>query len=150
MAVFIPVTFMSGTSGTFFTQFGITIAGAVGLSCVCALVLCPALCALMMRPNEESKVESGKKGKWHWKGINYYTKKAYEVSFNAILGKYKKAVKGYIQHPWISGVLLAVAAVLFIFLMAGAFSGLAKSAGGAESTANLLLDIIPGNMVRFM
>ena len=124
MAVFIPVTFMSGTSGTFFTQFGITIAGSVGLSCVCALVLCPALCALMMRPVEsgKSKVESGKK--WHWKGINYYTKKAYEVSFNAILGKYKKAVKGYIQHPWISGVLLAVAAVLFIFLMRGMPSGL--------------------------
>ena len=73
MAVFIPVTFMSGTSGTFFTQFGVTLAGSVGLSCVCALVLCPALCAILMRPTDEKTLD-GKK----WKGIDYYTKIAYE------------------------------------------------------------------------
>ena len=49
MAVFIPVMFMPGTSGTFFTQFGVTIASSVGLSCISALTLCPALCAIMMR-----------------------------------------------------------------------------------------------------
>ena len=128
MAVFIPVTFMSGTSGTFFTQFGITIAGAVGLSCVCALVLCPALCVLLMRPNEESgesKVESGKsKGKWTWKGIDYYTKVAYEASYNAILGKYQGAVTRYLKRPWVSGVLLVIAAVLFVFFMRAMPSGL--------------------------
>ena len=126
MAVFIPVTFMSGTSGTFFTQFGITIAGAVGLSCVCALVLCPALCVMLMRPVEsgESKEESGKKRKWHWKGINYYTKVAYEASYNAILGKYQAGVKRYLKRPWISVGLLVVAAVLFVFLMGAMPSGL--------------------------
>ena len=55
MAVFIPVTFMPGTSGTFFTQFGVTIASSVGLSCVSALTLCPALCAIMMRVTEGKK-----------------------------------------------------------------------------------------------
>ena len=55
MAVFIPVTFMPGTSGTFFTQFGVTIASAVGLSCVSALTLCAALCAIMRGVTEGKK-----------------------------------------------------------------------------------------------
>ena len=119
MAVFIPVTFMSGTSGTFFTQFGITIAGSVGLSCVCALVLCPALCAILMRPNEENGANGGK-----WKGIDYYTKIAYEASYNAILGKYQGAVQRYLERPWVSFALLAVAAVLFVLFMRILPSGL--------------------------
>ena len=118
MAVFIPVTFMGGTSGSFFTQFGVTIAGSVGLSCVCALVLCPALCALMMRPDDETKEKKG------WKGINYYTKIAYEASYNAILGKYKKAVDVYIKRPWMSFALLVGAAVLLVLFMRVMPSGL--------------------------
>ena len=50
MAVFIPVSFMGGTSGTFYTQFGLTMAVAVGISAVNALTLSPALCALLLRP----------------------------------------------------------------------------------------------------
>ena len=50
MAVFIPVSFMSGTSGTFYTQFGLTMAVAVGISAVNALTLSPALCALFLKP----------------------------------------------------------------------------------------------------
>ena len=115
MAVFIPVTFMPGTSGSFFTQFGVTIASSVGLSCVCALVLCPALCALMMRAND---------GKSRRKDINYYTKKAYTASYNAILGKYEKSVKVFVKRPWISGLILAVAAVLLVVLMNALPSGL--------------------------
>jgi len=116
MAVFIPVTFMSGTSGTFFTQFGITIAGSVGLSCVCALVLCPALCAILMRPNEE--------GEGTHKGIDYYTKIAYEASYNAILCKYQGAVQKFLKRPWVSFVLLAGATVLFVLFMKIMPSGL--------------------------
>ncbi len=118
MAVFIPVTFMSGTSGTFFTQFGVTLAGSVGLSCVCALVLCPALCAILMRPNEE--VAEGKK----WKGIDYYTKIAYEASYNAILNKYQGAVQKYLKRPALSFALLAGAIVLFVLFMKILPSGL--------------------------
>lgn len=55
MAVFIPVTFMGGTSGVFYTQFGVTMAVAVGLSCINALTLCPALCAMMMKPSDTEK-----------------------------------------------------------------------------------------------
>ena len=115
MAVFIPVTFMGGTSGTFFTQFGITIAGAVGLSCVCALVLCPALCALMMSANDAK--EEGK-------GINYYTKKAYNAAYGAILGKYKNHVAVFIKRPWVSFLILACAAALLIIFMRVMPSGL--------------------------
>ena len=116
MAVFIPVTFMGGTSGTFFTQFGITIAGSVGLSCVCALVLCPALCAILMRPNEPGTAQR--------KGIDYYTKSAYEASYTAILGKYKGAVEKYLKRPWLSFALLGLAVVLMVLFMKILPSGL--------------------------
>ena len=115
MAVFIPVTFMPGTSGTFFTQFGITIASSVGLSCISALTLCPALCAIMMR------VTNGKK---EGKGLTYYTKKAYTVSYNAIYNKYSKSVQKFIKRPILAWSLLALAAVLLVFFMKSLPSGL--------------------------
>ena len=115
MAVFIPVTFMPGTSGTFFTQFGITIASSVGLSCISALTLCPALCAIMMRVTE---------GKKEGKGLTYYTKKAYEVSYNAIYDKYSKSVQKFIKRPILAWSVLALAAVLLVFFMKSLPSGL--------------------------
>ena len=115
MAVFIPVTFMPGTSGTFFTQFGITIASSVGLSCISALTLCPALCAIMMRVTE---------GKNEGKGLTYYTKKAYTVSYNAIYDKYSKSVQKFIKRPVLAWSVLALAAVLLVFFMKSLPSGL--------------------------
>ena len=108
MAVFIPVTFISGTSGTFFTQFGVTIASSVGLSCVSALTLCPALCAIMLRVTE---------GRKEGKSLTYYTKKAYAASYNAIFKKYSKSVEKFIKRPVLSWGLLIVAAVLLFFFM---------------------------------
>ena len=115
MAVFVPVTFMPGTSGTFFTQFGVTIASAVGLSCVSALTLCPALCAIML------KVTNGKK---EGKSLTYYTKKAYTVSYNAIYNKYSKNVQKFIKRPVLAWSILALAAVLLVFFMRSLPSGL--------------------------
>ena len=115
MAVFVPVMFMPGTSGTFFTQFGVTIASSVGLSCISALTLCPALCAIMMRVTE---------GKKEGKSLSYYTKKAYEVSYNAIYNKYSKSVQKFIKRPILAWSLLAVAAVLLVFFMKSLPSGL--------------------------
>ena len=114
MAVFLPVTFMPGTSGTFFTQFGITIASSVGLSCISALTLCPALCAIMMKMSEEGDSRS----------ITYYTKKAYEVSYNAVYNKYSTAVHRFIRRPIFSWGLLALASVLLVFFMRSLPSGL--------------------------
>ena len=115
MAVFIPVAFMPGTSGSFFTQFGITIASAVGLSCVSALTLCPALCAIMLKVSENKQER---------KSLTYYTKKAYTASYNAIYNKYSKAVQKFIKRPVLAWSLLAVAAVLLIFFMKNLPSGL--------------------------
>ena len=115
MAVFIPVTFMPGTSGTFFTQFGITIASSVGLSCVSALTLCPALCAIMLRITD---------GKKEGKGLSYYTKKAYTASYNAIYNKYSKSVQKFIKRPILAWSLLILAAVLLVFFMKSLPSGL--------------------------
>ena len=115
MAVFIPVTFMPGTSGTFFTQFGVTIASSVGLSCISALTLCPALCAIMMKVTE---------GKKEGKSLTYYTKKAYTVSYNAIYNKYSRSVQKFIKRPVLAWSLLALAAVLLVFFMKSLPSGL--------------------------
>ena len=114
MAVFIPVAFMPGTSGAFFTQFGVTIASAVGLSCVSALTLCPALCAIMLKISEKEERKS----------LTYYTKKAYTASYNAIYKKYSRSVQKFIKRPFLAWSLLAVAAVLLVFFMKNLPSGL--------------------------
>ncbi|MBO7556887.1 MAG: efflux RND transporter permease subunit [Bacteroidaceae bacterium] len=115
MAVFIPVAFMPGTSGSFFTQFGVTIASAVGLSCVSALTLCPALCAIMLKLNEDKSER---------KNLTYYTKKAYTTSYNAIYKKYSKSVQKFIKRPVLAWSLLAAAALLLFFFMKNLPSGL--------------------------
>ena len=128
MAVFIPVCFMPGTSGAFFTQFGVTIASSVGLSCISALTLCPALSAIMLRVTE---------GKKEGKGITYYTKMAYDASYNAIYNKYSNAVKKFLGHPALAWTLLACAAALFIFFMKNLPSGLVPQ----EDQGVILVDV---------
>ena len=115
MAVFIPVCFISGTSGTFYTQFGVTIASAVGLSCLSAMTLCPALCAVMLKVTENKSEK---------KTLTYYTKKAYDASYNAILNKYSKAVRNFIKRPAVSWGILVVAGVLLVYFMKNLPSGL--------------------------
>lgn len=113
MAVFIPVSFMGGTSGVFYTQFGVTLATAVGLSCICALVLCPALCAMMMRPASEER----RKG--FFGSLNYYTRQAYTTSYNALLNKYMKVlnklVKRRVRYIASFGALLVAVAGMAFF-----------------------------------
>ncbi len=115
MAVFVPVMFMPGTSGTFFTQFGVTIASSVGLSCVSALTLCPALCAIMLKVSEDKSER---------KSLSYYTKKAYTVSYNAIFNKYNKSVQKFLKRPVLAWTLLILAALLLVFFMKSLPSGL--------------------------
>ncbi len=116
MAVFIPVTFMPGTSGTFFTQFGITIASSVGLSCISALTLCPALTAMLFRPKKEA--ENGKKS------FNQWVKEAYEAGYNAILGKYKNGVAKFIRKPGRAWLWLIAAVVIMVLAMRALPAGL--------------------------
>lgn len=109
MAVFIPVTFMSGTSGTFFKQFGTIMAGSVGISCLSALTICPALCALLFKPKNENGKER--------KGLNYYVRKGYEAAYGALLDKYIKGVSKFIKRPIFSWILLIAFGCGMVWLM---------------------------------
>lgn len=109
MAVFIPVTFMSGTSGTFFKQFGTIMAGSVGISCISALTICPALCALLFKPKNENGKER--------KGLNYYVRKGYNAAYGALLDKYIKGVSRFIKRPIFSWILLIAFGCGMVWLM---------------------------------
>lgn len=111
MAVFIPVCFMSGTSGVFYTQFGITMAVAVGLSAVNALTLSPALCALILEPNEI--VAPGEKPK------KFSTKFriAFDSAFQSMVKKYKYGVKFFIRNKWAAGLSLILSIGLLMYFM---------------------------------
>lgn len=117
MAVFIPTSFMGGTSGTFYTQFGLTMAVAVGISAVNALTLSPALCALLMTPHID--VSSGQK-------LSFSTRfhHAFEASFNRLILKYKNGVQFFIRRKWLVGASFVLMAVLLIFLMRTTKTGL--------------------------
>ena len=137
MAVFIPVTFMGGTSGIFYTQFGITMATAVGLSMISALVLCPALCAMIMRPSDGTKSA---------KSFNGRIKAAYNASFNAVLGKYKKGVMFAIHHRWMVWASLIASSVLLVWLMMTTKTGLVPQ----EDQGALMINIstAPGSTLE--
>ena len=115
MAVFVPVTFMGGTSGIFYTQFGVTMATSVGISCISALTLCPALCAMWLRPSDGTKSS---------KSINGRVRAAYNASFNALMGKYKKGVMYFIHHSWMIWASLAASIVLLVYFMNTTKTGL--------------------------
>ena len=137
MAVFIPVTFMGGTSGIFYTQFGVTMATAVGLSMISALVLCPALCAMIMRPSDGTKSA---------KSFNGRIKAAYNASFNAVLGKYKKGVMFAIHHRWMVWAGLIASSVLLVWLMMTTKTGLVPQ----EDQGALMINIstAPGSTLE--
>ncbi|MGM9756416.1 MAG: efflux RND transporter permease subunit [Parabacteroides sp.] len=137
MAVFIPVTFMGGTSGIFYTQFGVTMATAVGLSMISALVLCPALCAMIMRPSDGTKSA---------KSFNGRVKAAYNASFNAVLGKYKKGVMFAIHHRWMVWAGLIASSVLLVWLMMTTKTGLVPQ----EDQGALMINIstAPGSTLE--
>ncbi|MDD3038803.1 efflux RND transporter permease subunit [Bacteroides sp.] len=110
MAVFIPVSFMGGTSGTFYTQFGLTMAVAVGISAVNALTLSPALCALLLRPyiNEDGTQKNNFAARF---------RKAFNSAFDVWVEKYKNIVLFFIKRKWLTWSLLACSIVLLVFLM---------------------------------
>ena len=137
MAVFIPVTFMGGTSGVFYTQFGITMATAVGISMISALTLCPALCAIMMRPSDGTKSA---------KSINGRVRAAYNASFNAVLGKYKRGVMFFIRHRWMVWTSLAVAVALLVYLMSTTKTGLVSQEDQGVIMVNV--SISPGSTLE--
>lgn len=115
MIVFIPVAFSGGVTGKFYTQFGITMALAVGLSAVNALTLCPALCAIIMRPATNDKGLSGR------------MRQAYDVAFSRIMGKYRMWAFFFIRRRWLASALVVLSVILFAFFMKTTRTGMIPS-----------------------
>lgn len=135
MSVFIPVSFMGGTSGTFYRQFGLTMAIAIGLSAVNALTLSPALCAMFLKPHDKN----GKKKKSTFVERFHL---AFNAAYEVTLRKYEKAVGFFIRHKAISFVVVAATVVLMIFLMNITPTGLVPN----EDTGTIfaVVDMAPG------
>jgi hydrophobic/amphiphilic exporter-1 (mainly G- bacteria), HAE1 family len=110
MAVFIPVSFMGGTSGVFYRQFGVTMAVAIGLSALNALTLSPALCAIFLKPHKE-----GEDGKPFNLVQRFHL--AFNTTYEVILEKYKGSVTRIIQHRWISFAMVTIGIVVLVLLM---------------------------------
>lgn len=130
MAVFVPVSFMGGTSGIFYTQFGVTMAVAVCISAINALTLSPALCALILRPNEE--IIEGRKP-----GFSTRFRMAFDSSFRRIVQKYKSGVKFFVKRKWVAWASLGFVVVLLFYLMSTTKTGLVPS----EDTGSIFVSL---------
>ena len=117
MAVFIPVSFMGGTTGTFYTQFGLTMAVAVGISLVNSLTLSPALCSLIMTPHDE--VKPGEKA-----SFSSRFHKAFDAGFGSLVSKYKHLVLFMFKHKWLTAVLIVIAGAGLYYMMSTTKTGL--------------------------
>ena len=117
MAVFIPVSFMSGTSGTFYTHFGLTMAVAVGISTINALTLSPALCALLLKPyiNEDGTQKNNFAARF---------RRAFNTAFDLMVEKYKIGVLFFVRRKWLTGALVAGTVVILVLLMNSTKTGL--------------------------
>ncbi len=107
-AVFIPVSFISGSAGVFYKQFGLTLAVSIVLSAINALTLSPALCAIFLKPHNE---EEKKKGFLQ----RFYS--AFNLAFDATTVKYKKSVEFFIKRKWLAFLGIAIFAGIFALLL---------------------------------
>ena len=109
MAVFVPVCFIGGVTGTFYTQFGLTMAIAVGISLFNALTLSPALCALIMKKNQK-------------KAKGFHAR--FSAGFQALTDHYKRAVARVVPFRWMAFVMVAIAVVGLGWMMRTTKTGL--------------------------
>lgn len=116
MAVFIPVCFMGGTTGTFYTQFGLTMAVAVGISLVNSITLSPALCAILMKPHTPDA-----NGKLSFSARFHV---AFDAGFKGLVRHYKKGVKAMLKMRWLAMVLVVVATGGLFYMMENTKTGL--------------------------
>ena len=139
MAVFIPVSFMGGTTGTFYTQFGLTMAVAVGISLVSAMTLCPALCALIMTPH----ADASKNEKLSFSSRFHI---AFDSAFHRLVNKYKGGVMFMLKNKWLAAILLVVACGGLYYLMSTTKTGLVPQ----EDMGTIFVDVrtSPGNSLE--
>ena len=117
MAVFIPVAMMGGTSGAFYTQFGITMAVAVGISAINAFTLSPALCALLLKPytDEHGNVKNNFAARF---------RKAFNAVFNRMSRRYVRGVMFIVHRKWLLWSIIAVSLGLLAILINSTKTGL--------------------------
>lgn len=139
MAVFLPVSMMGGTSGVFYTQFGITMAVAVAISALNALTLSPALCAMILKPYvDEDGVEK--------ENFASRFRKAYNTAFGAMTKKYQLGVKLFIKRKTLLWGTLLVSFVAMAYLFATTKTGLIPS----EDQGTIMVNITatPGSTLH--
>ncbi|EXY29545.1 MMPL family protein, partial [Bacteroides fragilis str. 3397 T10] len=112
MAVFVPVSFMGGTAGTFYRQFGMTMAIAIGLSALNALTLSPALCAVLLKPHKKED------GTTEDSTLKERMKVAYTAAHTTMINRYTEAI-GKMLHP---GITLTFTLIAILGMIFGLFS----------------------------
>ncbi|MEG1574864.1 MAG: efflux RND transporter permease subunit, partial [Bacteroidales bacterium] len=134
MAVFIPVSFMTGITGTFYRQFGLTMAIAIGISALNALTLSPALCALLLKPHVN---HDGKK-----QNIIKRFHSAFNTTYDKTLKKYKRGISFLIRRRFIVFASIIAFTALLAFLMQITPTGLVPN----EDTGTIFVsvDLPPG------
>jgi HAE1 family hydrophobic/amphiphilic exporter-1 len=128
-AVFLPVSFIEGSSGVFYKQFGLTLAIAIMLSAVNALTLSPALCAIFLKPHKEDAS--------HKKNILQRFYGWFNRVFDRTIYRYKQAVSFLIAKKWAAGLIIALFAGLFYYLMQTTPSAFVPN----EDTGSIMADI---------
>ena len=107
-SVFIPVSFIGGTSGTFYREFGVTMAVSIFISALNALTLSPALCAIFLKPKDENGNERkmSRVDRFH---------ESFNVAYDKVLGKYKNGIEKMVRKP----LAIGIAVVIGIAILAG-------------------------------
>lgn len=134
MAVFIPVCFMGGTAGTFYKQFGLTMAVAVGISLVNAMTLCPALSALMMRPSKDTAGKPSFKQRFRY---------AFDQSFATVVGQYRTGILFLFRNRWVVIGLIALSIGALWWLVSTTKTGLVPQED--MGTISLNVQVAPGS-----
>ncbi|MFH6993748.1 efflux RND transporter permease subunit [Flavobacterium sp. FlaQc-48] len=131
-AVFIPVTFITGSAGVFYKQFGLTLAVAILISAINALTLSPALCAILLKPHDSEK--SGQA-----KGFLPRFYAGFNAAFDAVTTKYVGGVRFLIRRKWISLVAIAVFGLVFYTLIKTTPTGFVPNDDGGAIFGNVVL-----------
>lgn len=116
-SVFIPVSFMGGVSGTFYREFGITMAISIFISALNALTLSPALCAVFMKPKNEDGTER------KLSPIDRFHV-AFNTAYDKVLGKYKTGVERFVRKPILTAVCVVLGIAALVVTMSTTRSGL--------------------------
>ena len=134
MLVFIPVSFMSGTAGVFYRQFGLTMALSIGFSAINALTLSPALCAVFLKPHsEDGHKKQSLIDRFHT---------AFNTAYNHQLEKYKKGVKFFVNHKILSFSIVGLSIAALVWLMS--ITPTAMVPNEDTGTVFAMIDMPPG------